>query len=499
MKLTRFALPFALIPGAALADVTPQDVWNNLTAAYGAAGLTLDGTVTPDGDNLTLSGGVLRVDYPQGLGSATLTFPNTTLTAMGDGTVGIMTDPTYLMELAVDVPDTGLLTGNITIAQTNVSAVASGNPGDVTYTSSADKVDVLINNVSIPGEELEFSLEVSGDGYTSTTRVTEGDNLTITLDNLNGAATSNFVMAAGPMRQESTSAGGELRMLGTIVLPPEMNIMDLTPALLSGLSMTLTTQAAASEGTSKTFMDGALTNEQVQATGATTANMTLNADGFAVDGSADGFDLTFSDQTMLPFPVSVAGGELAVDVAFPLVARDTPQDFKYGVSFQDLSIDESLWGMFDPAGSLDQSPADLTIDVSGSLNWGVNLFNVEELIALEDAQTSPVTINSLSINDIGLAALGATANATGAFTFDNADMDTIPGMPRPEGSAKITATGLNAAIDQLVGAGFIPEEEAMMPRMMMGMFARTVGEDQLETEVEVNAEGHVIVNGQRMR
>jgi len=54
-------------------------------------------------------------------------------------------------------------------------------------------------------------------------------------------------------------------------------------------------------------------------------------------------------------------------------------------------------------------------------------------------------------------------------------------------------------IDNLVALGVLPEDQASMARLGMGMFARSVGDDQLETTVEVNPEGHVIVNGQRMR
>ena len=51
----------------------------------------------------------------------------------------------------------------------------------------------------------------------------------------------------------------------------------------------------------------------------------------------------------------------------------------------------------------------------------------------------------------------------------------------------------------LIAMGVLPEDQAMMGRMMMGMFARTVGEDQLSTTIEVNSEGHVLANGQRIQ
>jgi len=38
-----------------------------------------------------------------------------------------------------------------------------------------------------------------------------------------------------------------------------------------------------------------------------------------------------------------------------------------------------------------------------------------------------------------------------------------------------------------------------MGRMMMGMFARSTGDDQLQSVIEVNEQGHVLANGQRLQ
>ncbi len=500
MKLKHFAIPLALIPSFAFADVTPQDVWDNITATYGATGLVLESTQTDNGNALAITDAVLRVTYPIVGGTATLTLPDMTFTDLGDGTVSLETPATYVMELAADIPgEDGLITANITIAQTGASSIASGNPGDVTYTSSAETMDFLVTDISVPGEDVTFNMELDSEGYTSTTRVTEGENLTILSDIVNNDAITKVVMDAAGFRQESNNTSSTLRTQSTVVLPPNMNILDLTPALLAGLSFSGTSASGPSSGTTISYMDGEVMSEQSQTAGAATAVISVDQNGIMADVDAEGFDFTMMDQNVMPFPISASAGSVTADFAVPLVARDTPQDFRYAFSLSQLAIDDSLWGMFDPAQSLDRSPADIAIDLSGSLNWGLNVMNFEELAALENATSSPITINSLSINDVTLGALGAVAKAVGAFTFDNDDMETIPGFPRPEGSATVSATGINAAIDQLIAAGFIPEEEAMMPRMMMGMFARTVGDDALETVVEVNAEGHVIVNGQRMR
>jgi len=87
----------------------------------------------------------------------------------------------------------------------------------------------------------------------------------------------------------------------------------------------------------------------------------------------------------------------------------------------------------------------------------------------------------------------------GAFTFDNNDLETFDGLPRPLGAATVKIEGANGLMDNLVSMGLLPEDQASMGRLMMGMFARATGDDQLETTVEVNDQGHLIVNGQRIQ
>ena len=73
-------------------------------------------------------------------------------------------------------------------------------------------------------------------------------------------------------------------------------------------------------------------------------------------------------------------------------------------------------------------------------------------------------------------------------------------MPRPKGGVDLTLVGGNGLLDKLVGMGLLPEEQAMGARMMMGLFAVPgEGEDTLNSRIEVNDEGHVLANGQRIR
>ena len=68
------------------------------------------------------------------------------------------------------------------------------------------------------------------------------------------------------------------------------------------------------------------------------------------------------------------------------------------------------------------------------------------------------------------------------------------------GGLDLQLVGGNGLLDKLVGMGLIPSEQATGARLMMGLFA-VPGDapDTLNSRIEVNPEGHVLANGQRLR
>ncbi len=73
-------------------------------------------------------------------------------------------------------------------------------------------------------------------------------------------------------------------------------------------------------------------------------------------------------------------------------------------------------------------------------------------------------------------------------------------MPRPLGEANFRLLGGNGLLDKLIQMGIVQEQDAMGARMMMGLFT-TPGpaEDELNSTIEVNEDGHVLANGQRIK
>ncbi|WP_375281139.1 DUF2125 domain-containing protein [Pseudooctadecabacter sp.] len=182
---------------------------------------------------------------------------------------------------------------------------------------------------------------------------------------------------------------------------------------------------------------------------------------------------------------------------FPLNASDEAQDFRAATSLTGITMADTIWNLFDPAGQLPRDPADITFDLTGLGTNGVDLLDFATLSQM--AGPPPVQVDEVTIENLRIAAVGAEATAAGAMTFDWTDFQTIPGMPRPEGAVTINLNGANALMDTLVEMGFVPAEDLMMPRMMMGMFATPVGDDMLESVIEVNDQGHVLANGQRLQ
>ena len=285
----------------------------------------------------------------------------------------------------------------------------------------------------------------------------------------------------------------------SLTLPTGLSVRDLTPGLLAGLAISGNIEAEGSESESVTTYDEETIATVMQSVGEGTSAFRLDRDGVEVAGGVarTAFQAEIAD--VLPFPINLTTGQTDSVIRFPLVARTSPQDVRLGLRIEDLTVDDTIWDSFDPSRALDRSPSDIELDLGGRMIWELIALNLQELEQLQYAETTPITPLSVSINAVKLSALGAMLDAVGAFSFQGEGAASQRDMPWPEGAAEITATGLNRALDQLEAAGLMPRDQVGMTRMMMGMFGRVTEDDTLQTSIETNAEGHVIVNGQRMR
>jgi hypothetical protein len=279
-------------------------------------------------------------------------------------------------------------------------------------------------------------------------------------------------------------------------LPADVTLEDLPAALRAGLRAAGTVNYAGSE----TSFDGSMEGTQSAGSGSSQGGafeFAFSPEGIVYGGRSQQSQMSFRSSD-IPLPeLSLVFEESDFRLALPVTASDEPRDFALRTALRGLTVSDSIWALFDPMGVLPRDPATLALDLAGKARWFVDILDPEAAAATTEA---PGELNELTLAGLELRLAGAELTGSGAFTFDNADTTTFEGMPRPEGAVDLTLVGGNALLDKLVSMGLVPEDQAMGARMMLGLFARPGdGEDTLVSKIEINREGQVLANGQRLR
>ncbi len=487
----------ALLTGStAVADLTAQDVWDDwqeLMSIYGEDGLTFTEARNSGGvvqiDDLTMSMTDEEAEISVSAELGTLTF-----TEAGDGTVQITMSEGY--PVSINDPD-----GNgvdLTVTQTGMQVIASGDPDDTNYAVAADRYGVVIDEIRSPeGDELiDMRLmlnDLTGD-YTIKTGAMRDIAYSVTtgsmdmLADIRDAQSNGTFLISGKMNDLAVSATASIP-LDFDATNPEMLFMD-------GMN----------GAANYTFSSADYIFDINDAGDAAKGSMSMGAGSFqgGISGDQLAYDTSITDLDVsiatpdVPFPVNFSVAEYGVGIAMPLSATEEPADVGFKIALIDVDVNDEIWMMGDPSGALSHDPVTLAIDLTGTAKLFFDLMDPDQQAAMNNADV-PGELYSLNLNDLTLRAAGAEVKGTGAFTFDNTDLVSFDGLPRPEGEVTVNVNGANQLIDSLVAMGLLPEDQAMMGRMMMGMFARNVGDDQLSSTLSVNAEGHVVANGQRIK
>ena len=492
----RGAVCFAalVVGGAANADVTAQQVWDSWKSQMSMYPETALTTTSEDmsGDTLTVTGLSVKTTSPEM--STEVAIDQMTFEEQGDGSVRITMSESYPMTFTAQ-------SGAVITVDTTYSGlemVVTGDDTELNYDVSADTAklalrDVVDGDVTFTGDAILMVNDMTGSYSTSET---ETNNIAYDIDI---ASVDLLVDVKVPGGKGDYFTGGAkiegINMQATMALPLEMDAEHPENFFKDGFAM----DGGYSVDGSSFIFDVNTDGDQAAGSfsaGATTLAVEFNNDKVAYDADSENiaFNITGSE---IPFPVEIALDKYNLGFEMPLGKADQPQDFRLSLGLVDLSVNDIIWGMFDPASVLPRDPATIEIAVSGTATPLINVFDPDQTMLMNSA--SPVELNTVSIDKLNIAAVGATVTGDGAFTFDPSDMQSFAPLPRPEGEASVQINGLNALIDNLVAMGLIPEDQVMGPRMMLGMFARTTGDDQLETTVEVNDKGHLLVNGQRMK
>lgn len=493
---------FAFTGTAALADVTADQVWQDWKAYLATFGYEVSGDEQQSGNTLAISNIAMTVSVPDTSGFATLRMSRMDLTENDDGTVSIILPDTTPIALVTEVEPGKTTTATMEFGQSDLDMTVSGTPDAMQYDYAADAISLVLNALDVDGETIDIGAA------------------NMTLANIKGSSTSldagetrdvRQKMTAGPVTYEldftDPTEGGHLALTGSfantafdseVSLPPEIDNTDIAASLDAGFRFDsgMTYQDA---GAAYRIEGDGDTLEGTSASASGSIRSAIGVDGleYEAEGRDISVALTGSD---LPFPVTFGMARSGVRMQMPVSQGEAAQDFAFAMDLGDFTLSDTIWSMFDPAGQLPRDPATIAFDLSGKGQLFVDLLNAEQMEDLGASGDTPGELQSLNLNSLVVAAAGAILTGDGAFTFDNSDLTSFGGMPAPEGAVDLKLVGGNGLLDRLIAMGFVPQEQAMTVRMMVGMFAVAgEGEDTLTSRIEVNEQGHVMANGQRLR
>ena len=492
------ALALVFTTSGAMADVTPEEVWESWQALSTSAGqeMTVGGTAKT-GDTLEVTGIVVTHTDDMG-GSFSATIDKMAFKDNGDGTVAVTMSDTYPLTLAFPQGSDGPSSMKLTVTQPGLVVTAGGSATETKYDFTAPTVAVTLNEVKDEtGTVLDTKADLVVTDATSTYLVKRDGDQT--------ALDSGFAAKAMALNLSGNDAEGGS---GTVTL----SVTDLggtTKGNFLGAEIMANMATALNSGftTDSAFSFGAfaLNADITDASGPVKLAGTASGGGMvlAIDKSRINYGSNFNDLAItasgaeIPFPeVAISLKEYAFNLMMPVSKSDAPQDFSFLTKLVDFTVSEDVWGMVDPGAILSREPASFVLDVKGQGFWKQDI--MDPAVDLEQIE-APGELTALDLTQVLVKAAGTEIGATGALTFDNTDLVTFQGVPAPSGAINIDIKGVSALIDNLIKLGIITDDDAMGARMMLGMFTRPGAEADQVTSVIEFKDGGLFANGQQLQ
>jgi hypothetical protein len=494
-RTTASIAALVLSGSAAFAEVTAQQVWDAWKIQFGASGALTTENEALNAGVLTVTG--LSVDMEDETGSASTYIESLTFTEQGDGTVLITQSPDMTMDMTTVDLNGGTTSLSIVLTSTDAEIIASGTPDAMNLSLSATRYEITVSDLTTDGEAMEGSIVIGlnnvAGGYTTTGTTSPID------------AAGEFSAASVDLFADLTDETGEnIAVTGK----SEGLVYSLTGSLAFGDGVTPANTFEMGSAAAGTSTAGA-TSLQISAQGAeggsfsiamagTTTTFDVSGDTMAFDTSLTGLAVNMMSAD-LPMPIDLALDAFGIGMAVPAAPTDAPAPFGLRFAVEGLTANEEIWSMIDPGQLFSRDPVTAVIDVTGTAITAINIYDPEAQAAQAATGAPPGELHSLDIGELRLAAAGADVSATGGLTFDNTDLATFGGMPKPVGAIDININGANALMDNLVAMGLIPQDQVMMARMMIGMFAVPTGDDSLTSKIEFTPEGGILANGQQIQ
>ncbi len=523
----------ALIAGAAplFAEVTPSQVWENLTDYYNRIGYeVVVGQENDGGDTLTLGDVVIKSPENEDY-TTNILIPKVTLQQTGDANVRTVFDGDITADFTSPMPDADDMEVSMVIAMPGNEMISSGTPEDLRHDFTYPTMTLSVNFGELAeGVEMPLNISLTDLAGTQTTKLTEG---TESVYDMTAAKLTAEFAADQPPSEDGTPQDGRIEgsfdvtdmvMKGSMITPAgEVDLTnDMTAALTAGLFTDGTFSSGPIAG-SFHFSGQNPEGQPEEASGSFSAEnselvMELSEKGFSYSGNSGRTEAEVNVSS-LPFPITYAADSASGAMAIPVLQSDTPQPFKFAYELAGLTLSDEIWDLFDADQQLPRDPASLAIDLDGDLLVNDNLFDPDFGQTLTeqadgeqadgddatgdaladgadgtDVQDMPFVPQTLRIAKLALDAVGVTADVTG-------ELDLSQNPQEPVGTIEGNFTGVSGLIDKLIAMGAIPQEQAMGIRMMLAMFAKPVNDDpdNLRTELEFREGGSIFANGQQVK
>lgn len=478
----------------AFADLTAEQVLADQLRQMEEYGLKV--TVTGQsrsGDTLVVEGLSTSVETPEA--NVTMTMAGATFRELGDGSVEVTYPEDFPVSMSGTSEDGEDFEMFISMSQSNTRVLVSGIPEEITYDVSSDSFSIDDIGFTAPEEAAEMDMDVSVqmNGLSGTMSFTGGGTIRdytadLSLDSIraliSGApedeGTFNLAMEASDIDAAYSGRAAPQDLMGSFAKAVEAG--NTTNGTATHGPLTYTISGDGPDGTFE-FAAAVVSGE---------FDFNMDKDGLEYGTVSNDMTMSVGGEIIPLPPLTFKMAESGMRFAMPVVPSEEAQDFGLRLNLAGLEIDQMLWGMIDPAGQISRDPATLVIDLGGEVVMEEDIFAPE---FAEQMTGAPGQINALNINQVLLTLAGAELTGEGAFTFNNSGP-----VPMPAGTVNMMLTGGNGLLDTLVNMGLVPEEQAMGARMMMGLFARPGnGPDTLVSTIEVQEDGAVLANGQRIR
>jgi len=319
MQATATCVAALFCAGAAQADVTAQEVWDNWQqsfAVYGESGVSI-GSESQVGPSLTISD--LSFTMSDTDVDVSMTIPALVFTENGDGTVSVTMSESY----PLIIQDSPQNIATLLITQTGLEMTVSGDTEEMIYDFSADKMSISLDEITEGGEAMDADVLFALNALTGSYVAKYGE-LNVTDYQMRTGGVDLLVDIKEPGGDGFFNLSGqiaEMTMGGSIAVPAVMDYDMPETMFIDGFSI----DSEYTFGQSAylfNFQDGRDAANGTIAASEGVFDLALNYDNLEYGTSVNDLAVSVAGSD-IPLPIDFSVGEYAIGLAMPLSATDT--------------------------------------------------------------------------------------------------------------------------------------------------------------------------------